>query len=132
MNLIAIRGAKDFHSGDSIDFHVLHDHHIFPDAMLKKAKDDKNQPRYKTEQISTILNRTLISDDTNQLIKDKPPSDYVTSIVPKHKRAAILQAHFIDASALKAMERDDYISFLKAREAAILSHLRSLVGDPDK
>jgi hypothetical protein len=30
MNLTAMRGAKDFQADDSIEFHALDDHHIFP------------------------------------------------------------------------------------------------------
>ena len=34
MCLIALKGAKDFQADDSIEFHALDDHHIFPKAYL--------------------------------------------------------------------------------------------------
>lgn len=127
MNLVAVRGAKDFRSGDAIDFHTLNDHHIFPDGFLKKAKDENHQRTYNNEQINTIVNRTLIADDTNRLISDKPPSEYVARVMPEAKRAKIAQSHFITHDALQAMERDDYGSFLRDREQTILSHLRNVL-----
>lgn len=40
MNLIALEGAKDFGADDSIEFHVLDDHHIFPKAYLNSIQDN--------------------------------------------------------------------------------------------
>jgi hypothetical protein len=128
MNLLAIRGAKDFYTGDAIDFHTLNDHHIFPDSMLRKEKDSDGKPQYKSEQINVILNRTLISDDTNQSIKSKRPSDYLGNM-PASKRTTILETHFITKQTLAAIEQDDYGNFLRYREIAILSYLRNLLKE---
>lgn len=127
MNLIAIRGAKDFRFGDAIDFYTLNDHHIFPDAMLKKIKQNGGQRAYTNDQINTILNRTLISDDTNRLISDKKPSEYVRTIVPAEKKTRILDSHFVDARGMDALENDNYEKYLAAREWSILTYLRKLL-----
>lgn len=127
MNLMAIRGAKDFRSGESIDFHTLNDHHIFPDGMLKNIKR-AGQRVYGNDQINTIVNRTLISDDTNRLISDKKPSDYIVGVIPAQKRPRILSSHFVDTDGMNAMERDNYEDFLEHREAAILSCLRDILN----
>ena len=61
--LVALAGAKDFYTGDTITLQQLDDHHIFPKSYLEKCG-------YGAGQRNTILNRTLISSDTNRgLIK---------------------------------------------------------------
>jgi hypothetical protein len=119
MNLIAIKGARDFATNDGIPFHELEDHHIFPAAFLR------DQLKIKGAQANTILNRTLIKDSTNRKISRKAPSDYLRSVLPVQHRDAILRSHFIGPEAQAAMERDDYASFLVAREKDIINYLRT-------
>jgi hypothetical protein len=38
INLLAIRGAKDFRTGDAIAFYTLEDHHIFPQSRLESIR----------------------------------------------------------------------------------------------
>jgi len=120
MNLIAIRGARDFANNDAIQFHDLEDHHVFPTKHLASKG-------IKKEKANTVLNRTLIAASTNQKIKDKPPSKYVKTILPDGLRENILRSHFIGPEAQAAMERDDYETFLLAREKDILECLRNLL-----
>jgi len=122
MNLIAIKGARDFATNDGIPFHELEDHHIFPAAFLR------DQLSIKGARANTILNRTLIKDSTNRKISRKAPSDYLRSVIPNEHRDTILRSHLIGPEAQAAMERDDYETFLLAREKDILQHLRSYLG----
>lgn len=124
MNLIAIRGAKDFEVNDSIEFHVLDDHHIFPQAYLAKRSDRHGAP------INTIVNKTLISAQTNRKISGHPPSRYLAGLIPQSKRAEILATHFIEGDVLAALEADDYPRFLDARERLLLAHIRKVVAPP--
>ena len=114
--LVALRGAQDFFTSQSIELHDLDDHHIFPKAFLKKsevAADHQN----------TILNRTLISADTNRrVIRAKRPSRYLAEMeadLGRERVREVLASHFIDDSAIKAMRDDDYGRFLSARERAL-------------
>ncbi len=118
MNLIAINGARDFKNNDAIAFHELEDHHIFPKAFLKKQYGLKGG-----DKVNTILNRTLLVNSTNRSISKKSPSQYLRDVVPDKYRDAILRSHLIGPEAQKAMERDDYDSFLEAREKDIVNLL---------
>ncbi|MBS2031505.1 MAG: DUF262 domain-containing protein [Deltaproteobacteria bacterium] len=132
--LLAARGARDWSRAESIQLQQLEDHHIFPKAYLKrsalKARIDVN----------SIVNRTLISDETNRKILDQPPAEYVsdTDVFPKGPSADILDAHFIDAVGLKAMQAaidgdgpsalSAYEAFRNRRERLILSEIRKVCG----
>ncbi len=121
MNLIALNGAKDFRNNDGISFQELDDHHIFPRAYLKKEHDLDGSD------VNTILNRTLISSDTNRTISRKAPSEYLKDVIPDDHRESILRSHLIGPEAQEAMARNDYDAFLKAREQDILDYLRTFL-----
>lgn len=125
MNLIAIRGAKDFQADDSIEFHALDDHHIFPRAYLNKLKDSTGKQRYTSDEVNTVVNRTLISSSTNRRISRRAPSNYLKQLVPEESKLKLMDSHFIDRDALAAMEADNYDSFLLHREKILLSEIRN-------
>jgi hypothetical protein len=56
-------------------------------------------------ELNTIANRTLISDETNNKIKDKAPASYVSdkTIFPNGLSIEILAPHFIDSDALASV-----------------------------
>lgn len=67
MCLIAIRGAKDFLRGDPLEFNSLDDHHMFPKSKARVYGANS--------EINSIVNKTLIEENTNRkYVKDKPPS----------------------------------------------------------
>ena len=115
MCVIALRGARDFFSGDTIQLHSLDDHHVFPQDFLKAShgQDERN----------TILNRTLIARDTNQrIIRAKRPSAYLSEmeeILGETKVAEILSSHLIDTAGRDAMRSDDFEGFIRARELSL-------------
>ncbi len=133
--LLALCQARDWSQGLSIALHTLQDHHIFPLAYLKrKGIVNRNA-------VNTIVNRTLISDVTNGMIKDKAPAAYLTSstIFPVPNVEPILEPHFINTDALTAMQMAEestidtdlvkiYDEFLAAREAAIVKEIRRVCG----
>jgi hypothetical protein len=133
--LLAIRNARDWRRGEDIRLQELQDHHIFPQAYLKRHDITKRVD------INTIANRTLISNETNGKIKDKAPADYLTDsgIVRSDAAASLLTPHFIDETtlplALAALEElpnedaaDLYGRFVQAREASIIQEIRRVCG----
>lgn len=137
--LLAINGARDWRRGEDIQLQKLEDHHIFPQAWLKK--------RGITARISvnSIVNRTLISDETNKKIRDKAPAEYLhdIDIFPVGANPQLLAPHFIDEIALSWMGEATnnltsgdvsacYEEFRDAREAAIVSRVRAVCGVIDR
>jgi hypothetical protein len=122
INLIVLNGAKDFFYGENIAFHKLEDHHIFPQNYLRKVLnlDDKDK-------INTILNRTLISKNTNNYIKDKAPSEYIREIERYNDPVAILEPHFISQECIEYMKKNDYENFLKCREEIIKNRILDIL-----
>jgi hypothetical protein len=133
--LLAIQHAQDWRRGESIQLQELQDHHIFPQAYLKRHGISKKA------ELNTIANRTLISNETNGKIRDKAPADYLadTGIFPTDLRPELLEPHFIAGASLEAMHgaaevlpdeqiAEIYERFLTAREAAIIAEVRHVCG----
>lgn len=120
LNIISLKGAKDFFTGQFIELFILNDHHIFP---------KKSGIRLTNE--NSILNRTLIWDNTNRIILKKKPSEYLRDMEDKlgaeEKVKAVLETHFSDERCFKAMMNDDYDGFLTAREQAIVKEMKSRI-----
>jgi hypothetical protein len=129
--LLAIGGAKDWKLKDSITLQNLEDHHIFPKSILKSYGIEGTKA-------NTILNRTLIADETNQLIKARRPADYVVdrSIIAAD---SLLVPHFISPDSLAAMKGahkdldkagmdSAFRAFKDARSSAILARIREVCG----
>ena len=128
MNLIALRGAKDFRTGDAIEFHLLDDHHIFPRAYLRRSGAAGPQQQYSDTDVNTIVNRTLISSDTNRRISRSNPTTYLNNIVPPGRAVEVMASHFIENEAMEAMLANDYDAFLLKREQSLLRRIRELVS----
>jgi hypothetical protein len=133
--LLALRNARDWRRGEDIQLQALQDHHIFPQAYLKRHDITKRAT------VNTIANRTLISDETNRKISDKAPADYLVDadIFPSPERWDLLGAHFIDSTALTLMQsttdqlsNDEatacYDRFVQAREATMVEEIRRVCG----
>lgn len=123
INLIAIQGARDFATNDSIEFHELEDHHVFPRAFLR---DDKGVTE--SAEVNSITNRTLISGSTNRRISRKSPNEYLQSVMPESSVDSILVSHFINAEAMGAMQENDYDRFRVARDRTLVTKVRELVA----
>lgn len=133
MCLIAIKGAKDFQADDSIAFHTLEDHHIFPKAYLEKQRDAAGK-KIPADQINSIVNRTLISAQTNRHISHKSPSKYLADVIPADRHVEILNSHFIDDHGLTAMQANNFEAFLNARDTTLLIEIITRLDSqwPDK
>lgn len=133
--LLALRGARDWRRGENIRLQQLQDHHIFPQAYLKRHGLSKGA------EINTIANRTLISDETNGRILDQAPADYVKDpkIFPSGADSELLRPHFIEEDGRSEMEAAEevlandlltqiYGRFVAAREAAMIGEIRRVCG----
>jgi hypothetical protein len=131
--LLALRGARDWRRGEDIQLQELQDHHIFPRDYLKTHGLEKG--------VNSIVNRTLISDETNGKIKNKAPAEYLASkeIFPSIPKDSLLSAHFIEFDAIQAMQQATvtlsnaelpmvYEDFCRARERVIVTEIRKLCG----
>jgi hypothetical protein len=133
--LLALRGARDWRRGENIQLQVLQDHHIFPRAYLSRHGLTKRGT------VNTVVNRTLISDETNQKIGGRAPAEYLADgdIFPSGPTPALLEPHFIAEAATELMQsateqlNDEeaaalYDRFLDAREATIIAEIRRVCG----
>ena len=120
LNIIALKGAKDFFSGQSIELIRLNDHHIFPKKSGIKLTNE-----------NSILNRTLIQDTTNRQILKEKPSEYLRDMEEKlgteEKVKAVLETHLADERCFKAMMSDNYDEFLTAREELMVKEMKSRI-----
>lgn len=133
--LLARRGARDWRRGEDIQLQDLQDHHIFPQGYLRRHGLTTQV------KVNSVVNRTLISDETNRKIKDKAPAEYIASadIFPSGASGELLAPHFLDAKAIAAMGRateglaepeaaQRYDEFRGAREAAIVAEVGKVCG----
>jgi hypothetical protein len=133
--LLALRSARDWRRGEDIRLQELHDHHIVPQAYLKRHGITKRVD------VNTIANRTLISNETNGKIKDNAPAEYLADpgIFPSGPQPELLAPHFLDeaatellAEAAEALPDGEaaqlYERFLQARQAALIEEIRRACG----
>ncbi|MCK4949520.1 MAG: DUF262 domain-containing protein, partial [Thermoplasmata archaeon] len=116
LNIVALKGAKDFFTGQSIELIILNDHHIFPKKSGIKLNDE-----------NSILNRTLILDKTNKRILKNKPSIYVTDMIRQlgneRKAKAVLGTHLISSKCLESMRKDDYKGFIDTRKKLMVKEM---------
>ena len=135
--ILALNKAEDWKLGEGIALHDLNDHHIFPQSYLQKRGLEGKKNRATR---NTILNRTLISELTNQLIKAKAPQTYLHSrdVFPNGPKVRV-EPHFINETAIAAMESakeesesQDALAafevFCSAREEAIVAEIQRRCG----
>lgn len=133
--LLALQRARDWRRGESIQLQDLQDHHIFPQAYLRRHELTKRI------RVNSIVNRTLISDETNNKIKDKAPADYLNNveIFPSRPIESLLEPHFLTKNAVDIMKQakedvsnetmdEIYDRFLRAREEGIIAAIRKACG----
>lgn len=122
MCLIALRGARDFCSGQPADLHKCDDDHIFPRSKYKEF-----------ENVNAIVNRTLISPESNREIKRaKRPPEYLGVFLKKHggnkaRLRQTLESHFITEEGIDAMKSGtsgDFETFFSIRQQALVNEIR--------
>ena len=129
--LLALRGARDWRVEEAIALQKLDDHHVFPQSYLRKRGVTERMA------VNSIVNRTLISDQTNKLISDDAPATYLEdrAVFASADVGEVLTAHFLDGGPLVAMRdatedltdeqaKRVYEQFRAAREELIVREIR--------
>jgi hypothetical protein len=135
--LLALGGARDWAAAEAIALQQLEDHHIFPRAYLTARGFQRQKDK---SRINTILNRTLIADQTNGRISNSAPAQYLTdaAVFPREP-IELLRDHFVDEGTLAAMSKatkdlkgnalaEVYDEFCRARQAVIIAEIRRVCG----
>lgn len=109
--LTRVHHAKDWGTGIELSSHLLGNmsrleiHHIFPKALLYRHD-------YTRQDVNAIANFTFLTKETNLLVSDRDPVEYLEEFVAKHPDA--VESHWIpmDRNLWKA---ENYPDFLTAR-----------------
>jgi len=132
--ILALNKAEDFFKGRIVgtgDYsnEKINDHHIFPTGV--KGLDPEKSRTFKDFKDS-VVNRTLLLDETNNRIKSKKPSQYLADLANKkgseEKVKDILEAHLISGITYEYMKADDFDNFVAEREKNIKEHIISKLG----
>jgi len=127
-NLLVLRGAKDWTTGNVPQHGDLDDHHIVP-----KSWGHVNQVG---DAIHSILNRTPLTAETNRkVISDRLPSAYLPEMIAEsgsERVRQILDSHFISSRAQEILMRDpfspeDFEAFIAERQRTIQDAIEHLL-----
>lgn len=103
--------ARDWATGDELSSHLLgrmsslEVHHIFPKAMLYKRGTNKRDA-------NALANFTFLTKDTNLLVTDRNPAEYLEEYAAKNPGA--IESHWIPMDR-ELWKPENYSSFLEAR-----------------
>lgn len=134
--MLALNGAKDFFTGIPLamgDYVAerINDHHIFPSNV--KGLDPATSTGFR-ESRDSILNRTLLLDETNKnKIRNKRPSVYLTDMMKgdavdsEEELTDLMRDHFISSAALECLFNDDFDGFIAEREKTLRQHMLTLL-----
>lgn len=122
--------AKDWGTGDELSNHLLgrssnlEIHHIFPKALLYRTGMSKSK-----REANAIANFTFLTKETNLLVSDRNPADYLEEFMEKNPGA--VESHWIPTDR-NLWETENYPAFLEARRELLAKaandFLESLAG----
>lgn len=126
-NLLVLRGARDWVTGNIPLHSDLDDHHIVPQSW----GDDQhlNIP------IDSVLNRTPLTRETNrEIIGNQLPCTYLEELVARNGRKEvldILDSHFISEDAFEILRRNpfsasDFEEFVAERHRTLMAGIKDL------
>ena len=127
LNLVVLNNARDFISYDLTDYSELDDHHIVPNSWGRKNG---------VEAINSILNRTLITSNSNRnIIRNRLPNEYLKEMIDtqgEKETIELLKGHFINEKALNILLKDpfnkeDYIEFINLRKEAVIQGIENII-----
>ena len=93
-----------------------------PRSWIHKSPDNDVQ-------IDTVLNRTLLSSDTNRIvINNRLPNEYLQELIDKNGKETVkemLLSHCISANAFEILlrtpfKRSDFCEFIEEREKTLI------------
>lgn len=109
--LTRVAHAKDLQSGIELNAHSvgrygsLHVHHIFPKHLLYKAG-------YSRAQVNAVANFTFLTRDTNLLVSDRNPAEYLARFADMHPD--VVASHWIPMDR-RLWKIENYEEFLAVR-----------------
>ena len=127
-NLLVLRGARDWMTGNVPQYDDLDDHHIVPKSWGKGGGLHGT--------IDTILNRTPLTADTNRnVIHERLPNQYLPELITASGEASVratLESHFISRAAFAILLRDpfttdDFEAFLAERQRTLQDAIEDLL-----
>jgi hypothetical protein len=127
-NLLVLRGARDWMTGNVPQYGDLDDHHIVPKSWGKENGLGSA--------VDTILNRTPLTADTNRnVIHDDLPNQYLPELIEASGEASVritLESHFISPAAFAILLRDpfttaDFEAFLAERQRTLQDAIEDLL-----
>ncbi|MCL6613538.1 MAG: DUF262 domain-containing protein [Firmicutes bacterium] len=122
MCLITLRGARDFLTGQPADLNVCQDDHIFSQNIYLK-----DYP------VDIVLNRTLISKETNNRKRDKTPSQFLEECLFGHNQDETrllntLGSHFITVDGYQTLKQNDFKGFIEHRRIALQKAIQAALA----
>ena len=127
-NILILKGARDWDNFDLPEYSELEDHHIVPKSWSNVLNINN---------INTILNRTPISNNTNNsVIRDELPNDYLKKMLKKlgekEDLYELMESHLISRKAVDILLRnpfsgDDFNDFIDEREKTIINEVKKLL-----
>ncbi|MER3466877.1 MAG: hypothetical protein C4340_07305 [Armatimonadota bacterium] len=127
-NLLVLRGARDWMTGNVPQYGDLDDHHIVPKSWAREHNLETS--------IDTILNRTPLTADTNRkVIADRLPNQYLPELIESNGEATVqatLGSHFISPAAFEILLRKpftpaDFEAFITERQRTLLEAIEDLL-----
>ena len=127
-NLLILRGARDWMTGNVPQHGELDDHHIVP-----KSWGRANMERRAAD---TILNRTPLTAETNRhVINDSLPNQYLPRLIQENGAEVvhtILESHLISPKAQDILMRDpftpkDFEEFIGERQQTIQAAIEDML-----
>ena len=100
--------------------HSLQFHHVFPQAVLKRAGVDQ-------QRINDICNLSFVSGRTNRKISDKEPRVYLPGVVDRLGKQALMRQSIPLDDALWNVE--SYDEFLAVRRQLAAGRLNEFLGE---
>lgn len=125
--LLRKEGAIDLATGETLsDVNIFNDpiesHHVFPVAYCKRQSIE-------TDRYNCLVNRTPLSQLSNQKIGGKAPSQYLQEFldhgISRQRLDTILRSHLIEPETLWA---DDFEAYFATRTEALLGLVNQAMG----
>ena len=127
-NLLVLRGARDWMTGNIPQYGDLDDHHIVPKSWGKENGLG--------DAIDTILNRTPLTADTNRnVIRGRLPNQYLDELIAESGETSVratLESHFVSPAAFAILLRrpftkNDLQTFLAERQRTFQDAIEDLL-----
>lgn len=133
-SLLRWRSNKDLWTDAVIDSCDVEDHHIFPAALAKRESKDE---KFSKRNLDSIVNRMLVSRDTNRNLSDRYPSDYFGKLIRDAIQSGTLESkneNFRRAclpigNDKSIFEIENFQKFIGARADLIINEIKIVVGD---